>query len=67
MGNRPTYKNVLKNVSSANIFQNGQKILGFERNFCALLATTEKEVDTSVKVTHSANSARADAAQIMIL
>ena len=60
------FNTFLTNVAGVNTPRVRNEIIGFAETFRALLASTEQELDTFVKTTHSSNSARANNAWILI-
>ena len=60
------YENFIRNVAGVATNRNVNEVLSFADTFRMLLSTSEKELDTFVKNTHAANSARANNAKILI-
>ena len=66
MDNPAIYENFIRNVAGVTINRNVNEVLSFADTFRMLLSTSEKELDTFLKNTHAANSARANNAKILI-
>ena len=61
-----TFQDFFNNVLGVETPQVCNEILGFGKNFCALLAVTDQDIDLFVKKIHSSKSARPPNGKILI-
>ena len=66
MDDTALFQTFLQTVAGVTVARARNEIIQFVPNFRALLGSSEKEIDSFVKTTHSANSARNGNVKILI-
>ena len=66
MNNTAIFTAFLTNVAGVATPRARNELLSFVNTFASVLASSEKEIDSFVKATHAANSARAANARVLI-